>query len=180
MRKSASVFLVVALVVVGLPAGAFAGPTVRDKQVQAQTLTGTVTGTAKNATGEKLAGSTIRIRNSRTGAIAAEAVTDSAGGFTVSDVPAGNYIIEVVSDKGSILGLSPAFGLPAGTTVTIPLTATTEAAIAAAGATGGGVGLFGLGAAATIGIVGAAATVAVVGVKVKKDKKDKKDASPSK
>ena len=168
MRRVVAFGLVLTLSLAA-PAGAFAAVRPAAKSEQ----TGTVKGDAKNANGEKLAQTKVRVRNSSTGQVSAELTTDAAGTFT-GTVPAGSYVIEVVGPNGTVIGLSPTFSVAAGATATVSVTASAVAAVAAAGAAAGGVGLFGLGAVATVGIVGAAATAAIVGIKAVK-----KDASPS-
>jgi Carboxypeptidase regulatory-like domain len=139
-----------------------------------QNQTGVLKGEAKDAKGQKLTNAKVRIRNSSTGEIASEVTTDATGGFTATGLAPATYVVEIVGENGTVIGLSPAITVAAGTTATVSVTATAIGAVTAAGATAGGVGLFGLGTAATVGIIGAAATGAIVGVRAAK-----KDASPS-
>lgn len=176
MRKFVTAGLVVAMVAFGTPSALFAaGPPPAKRQDQP---TGTIKGDAKNAQGEKLAQTKVRIRNSRTGAIAAELTTDSAGTF-VGAVPAGSYIVEIVGANGTVIGLSPVLTVAAGSTATISVTASAVAAVGAAGAgaagaAGGGFGIFGLGTITSIAVLGGAATATVFGIKAAT-----KDSSPS-
>jgi hypothetical protein len=55
--------------------------------------------TRKNAQGETLAQTKVRIRNSSTGALATELTTDAAGTFHRRG-PAGSYIVEVLGPTG--------------------------------------------------------------------------------
>jgi hypothetical protein len=175
MHKIVTAGLVAALMVVGLPVGAFAaGPAAARRQ---NTPTGTVKGDAKNANGETLAQTKVRIRNSRTGAIAADLTTDAAGSF-VGVVPAGSYVVEIVGANGTVIGLSPVLTVAAGSTATISVTASAVAAVAggagAAGAAGGGLSIFGLGTITSIAVLGGAATATVFGIKAAAN-----DSSPS-
>jgi hypothetical protein len=165
--------LLAALVLAGTPAGAFAAGPAGKKQDQA---TGIVKGDAKNAQGEKLAQTKVRIRNSSTGAIATELTTDAAGTFTGA-VPAGSYVVEVLGPTGSVIGLSPVLTVAAGSTATISVTASAVAAVAGAGgagAAGGGLSIFGLGTITSIAVLGGAATATVFGIRAAT-----KDSSPS-
>lgn len=174
MRKFVTASLVAALMVVGFPVGSFAaGPAAAKRQNQP---TGTIKGDAKNAQGEKLAQTKVRIRNSQTGAIAAELTTDTAGTF-VGVVPTGSYVVEIVGANGTVIGLSPVLTVAAGSTATISITASAVAAVAGAagtGAAGGGLSVFGLGTITSIAVLGGAATATVFGIKAVKN-----DASPS-
>ena len=175
MRKIVTAGLVAAMILAGLPVGAFAaGPAAARKQNQP---TGTIKGDAKNAQGEKLAQTKVRIRNSQTGAIAVDLTTDSAGTF-VGAVPAGSYVVEIVGANGTVIGLSPVLTVTAGSTATISVTASAVAAVAGAagagGAAGGGFGIFGLGTITSIAVLGGAATATVFGIKAATN-----DSSPS-
>ena len=178
MRKIVSVSVVVTMIVIGIPVSSFAsGPAAKRRQEQ----TGTIKGDAKNANGESLTQTKVRIRNSSTGAIAADLTTDAGGNF-VGVVPAGGYIVEVVGPTGTVIGLSPVLTVAAGSTATISLTASAVAAAAAAGAgaataAGGGFSIFGLGTIASIAVLGGAATATVFGIKAATDNNN---ASPSK
>ena len=181
MRKIVSAAVIVAMATIGFPVGAFASESSAIKARRQDQPTGTVKGDAKDASGQSLTQTKVRVRNSSSGAIAAELTTDAAGNF-VGVVPAGNYVVEVLGANGAVIGLSPTFGVLAGTTATVSVTASAAAAVAgaagagAAGATGGGFGLFGLGAVATIAVLGGATAATIVGIEAAKDNKT---ASPS-
>src|SRR5262252_1653992 len=130
MRKFVSAVLIAGLIVLGVPAGSFAAGTTAKAKRQDQP-TGTIKGDAKNANGQSMSQTRVRIRNSNTGNIAADLTTDAAGSF-VGVVPAGNYVIEVVGANGAVIGLSPVVGVLAGTTATITVTASAVAAVAGA------------------------------------------------
>lgn len=168
MRKIVSGALIVAVIGLGLPAVSFASG--RPAARRAQTAqTSTIKGDAKNANGETLTQTKVRIRNSSTGAIAADLTTDATGGF-VGVVPAGSYIVEVVGPTGTVIGLSPVLTVAAGATATISVTASAVAAVAAgagagAAAAGGGFSILGLGTVTSIAVLGGAATATVFGIK---------------
>jgi hypothetical protein len=170
MRRFVAFGLVAALAL-SVPSGAMAAG--RRAEAAGQARTGSLTGSAKDSKGQKLAGATVRIRNTATGSIAAEIVSDAAGAFTAGSLAPATYVVEVISN-GVVIGLSPAIAVTAGVTATVAVTATAVGAVAAAGAAAGGVGMFGLGAAATSGVLGAAAAGAILGVRAAVG-----DASPS-
>jgi hypothetical protein len=168
--QRAVTFLLLAVISLLAPVESFAA---RSAPARQQSAAGTLSGKAVSANGENLPGHRVRIRSSSTGNVVAEAVTDSAGGFSAAGLPPGSYVVEVLGADGAVIGLSPAVAVTAGSTATVTVTST-AAAGAAAGATAGGVSLFGLGTAATIGIVGAATVGAIVGIRAAT-----RDASPS-
>ena len=174
MRKFMTAGLMAALLLAGVPGGAFAaGPAAAKRQDQP---TGTIKGDAKNTQGEKLVQNKVRIRNSTSGAIVAELTTDTAGTF-VGAVPAGSYIVEVVGANSAVIGLSPVLTVAAGSTATVSITASAVAAVAGAagaGAAGGGFSVFGLGTITSIAVLGGAATATVFGIKAATN-----DSSPS-
>ena len=168
MRRSIA-FGLAAMMTISVPAGAVAAGRPAAGQ---QNQIGTLKGVAKDSKGQNLASTTVRVRNTVTGTLQAELVSDAAGAFTTTLTP-GTYVVEVVAN-GSVIGLSPAIAVTAGTTATVTVTATAVGAVVAAGAAAGGVGVFGLGTAATFGVLGAAAVGGVLGVRAAT-----KDASPS-
>lgn len=178
MRKFVIGNLIVALLALGLPSLSFAGPAAR----RGQTLpTGTIKGNAKNSNGESLAQTKVRVRNSQTGAIAADLTTDAAGSF-VGVVPTGSYIVEIIGPTGTVIGMSPVLTVAAGATATISVTASAVAAVAgagAAGAAGGGLSIFGLGTITSIAVLGGAATATVFGIKAATKDNNAGVASPS-
>ena len=170
MRKIVSAALVAAMVVAVMPVGALAaGPAAKRRQDQ---TTGPIKGETKNAQGEKLTQTKVRVRSAQTGTIAAELTTDASGSF-VGVVPAGSYTIEVLGPTGTVIGLSPIVSVAAGQTATITITAAAVAAVGAAagaGATAAGFGLFGLGAVATVAVLGGAAAATVVGIQATRNR----------
>jgi hypothetical protein len=172
MRKIVTASLLSALVVFGMPIASFAaGPAAAKRQNQP---TGTIKGDAKNAQGENLTQTKVRVRNSSNGALAAELLTDANGSF-VGVVPAGSYIVEILGPTGTVIGVSPVLTVAAGSTATISITASAVAATsAAAGGGGGGFSLFGLGTVTSILVLGGATTATIFGIRAAT-----KDSSPS-
>jgi hypothetical protein len=125
--------------------------------------TGVLAGEARDARGQKMSAAKVRVRNAATGTVAAEVVSDVAGGFAVAGLAPATYVVEVVSIAGQVVGLSPAIAVAAGMTATVTVTATAVGAIAAAAA-GGGFSVLGLGTAASVAVAGAATAAAVAGV----------------
>jgi len=164
MGRIISTATVVAILALGAPSALFAaGPMAARRQ---DPPTGTVRGTTKDAAGANLAQTKVRVRNSQTGAIAAELLTDSNGTF-IGVVPAGSYIVEVVGANGTIIGLSPVITVAAGSTATVGVSATAAGAIAGAGAAAshGGLSIFGLGTAMSLVVIGGATTATIFGIK---------------
>lgn len=168
MRRAIAFGLVLAMGL-SVPASALAA----GRAAAARHEDGTVKGDAKNAQGEKLVQTKVRIRNMSSGQIAADLTTDASGAFAGS-VPAGSYVVEIVGVDGTVIGLSSAVTVVAGSTAVISVTASAVAAAAAAGATAGGLSVFGLGTVTSIAIIGGAVTAGVITIKAVN-----KDASPS-
>src|SRR5258708_6019919 len=162
IRTVVSCALMTATVAIGIPVdGAATAPKAASNRQSQQT--GAIRGLAKDAQGSKLTSAKVRVRNARTGEIAAEGVTDTSGGFVTAGLAPASYVVEVVSAAGQVIGLSPAIVVAAGATATVTVTPTAIGAVGAAGA-GGGLSVLGLGTAASIAVLGAAATAAVVGI----------------
>jgi len=156
----------------GLSAATLKAPAARPPQ-----QTGTVKGDAKDEKGRKLAAVKVRVRNSSTGAIAAEVLSDESGVFVAAGssnpglIPNPAVAYASANTAGSLAFASLTNG---NGTATITVTASAVLGAAAAAA-GGGVGVLGLGTAASVIVVGGAATAAIVGLTAFK----KKNASPS-
>ena len=161
--------LIVALVVPSVPV--FAAPA-RARQLPA----GTISGVARNASSQPLPNQAVRLRNAETGQLTATTTTGAAGQFSFTGLNPGTYVVEVLDDRGQVIGSSAAIVLSQGAMIAgglvIQASALGAAGVAAAGATGGAFFSSTLGivtiAAIAAGVVGA---VVVVG---------KNDASPSK
>ena len=107
--------------------------------VQAPLATGFITGTALSSSGEMLANYTVNVRNIRTGQLVGTTKSDAAGRFSFPGLSPANYIVEVVTPAGAILGTSALVAVGAGTTdnVTVSATATPDRRQTAAAAAGG-------------------------------------------
>jgi hypothetical protein len=101
---------------------------------------GTISGTAKDANSAILSGVKVQLRNADTGMLVSSTQSGADGTFQFANIPAGNYIVEIVDNNGNVVGVSPAMTLGAGQTLTGMTVASTAAGIAAAG--GGGFGAF--------------------------------------
>src|SRR2546430_955140 len=129
--------------------------------LQAPAGTGTIHGTATNSSGETMPNYTVQLRNLANGHLAGTTTTNAAGRFTFEGLNAGNYVIEVVSPAGAIVGSTAAIPVAAGATVTVSVGATAasaaaSAAPAAAAASGGmSTAMIVTAMAATAGVVGA-------------------------
>ena len=154
MRRSFAAALIVALVVLGLPVAPVAA---------APQAAGTISGFAKEAGGQPAANVTVRLRNLDNGQIVGTLRTEPTGAFSFTNVPAGNYIVEIVDGAGRVLAAGAQIVLAqkatmGGIIVTLP------ASVTAAGVSG-----------ATIAILAALGAATVVGVLVATD-----DTSPKK
>src|SRR5947208_1321823 len=92
MRKLASLALMIALAVAGVPCGVVAAPQVAAGQAQS----GAVAGTARGANARPIPNATIQIRNVETGALVGTTTTGDAGEFAFAGLPSGTYVVEVV------------------------------------------------------------------------------------
>src|SRR5262245_43420740 len=79
---------------------------------------GTVSGVARVNHLQSLASVNVQLRNGSTGAVVCTTSTTEAGVFTFPGLPAANYIAEVVTAAGKVLGVGAPVSLPAGGTVT--------------------------------------------------------------
>ena len=89
---------------------------------------------------------------------------NAAAEYTFTGLAVGNYAIEIVDDRGVIIGTSASIAVAAGATVSVTVTASAAAAIAAAAA-GGGV-------STALIITTAAIAAGVIGVLVAKNQSD--------
>ena len=159
MKKLLASFLCVALVIALAP-------------VSFAQNTGQVSGTA-TIDGKPMPNTTVRLRNVDNGTIAATGKTNGQGQFSFTGLPAGNYVVEIVSDDGKLLGTSTRIALVAGAMVATGVSVgATAAAAGAAGAAAAGGGAF---FASTAGII----TIAAVGTGVAAAVVVANDSSPS-
>ncbi len=97
----------------------------------AASVAGKISGTATLQSGEQLAGQVARLRSLDQGNIAAVTTTTGTGAFSFSDVAAGNYIVELVSD-GAVVGTSAPLTLTSRNMTAANVLVTASAAPAAA------------------------------------------------
>ncbi len=135
-----------------------------------QAAAGTLSGSARGASGETMPNTTVRLRDARTGELAGSTTTGADGQFTFAALNPGTYVVEVVNGVGEVVGTSAAVSLATGA---MTATAVTVTASAAQFAAAGGGSFF----ASTLGAVTIAAIGAgIVGVIVVANRDD---ASPS-
>jgi hypothetical protein len=140
--------------------------------------TGVVEGTAQSPAGDTLPNFTVQLRNIQTGQLAGSTSSNAAGAFSFSGLDPASYVVEIVNQKGAIVGTSSAVAVSAGMTVSVSVTASAAAAIVKSTATAvpaaQGASKAGLSAALLITTVAAGAGVAGVVVAASKE-----NASPS-
>jgi hypothetical protein len=107
-KRLAGIALALAVVIVGIP-----------RLIQAQGLTGHISGTVTDSTGGVLPGVTVTIKNAGTG-LTREAVTGTDGGFVFPDLLAGTFDLTVTmqgfktyEQKGIVLGATERVALRA-------------------------------------------------------------------
>ena len=121
-----------------------------------------VTGTARGANTQALPKAMIQIRSTKTGDLFGTTVTNETGEFFFSNVPDGDYVVEVVDESGKILGIGTPFSVAGNTAVS---TSVTASASGAAGAfSSGGFSLFGMGPVTSMVVIGAASAASVTAV----------------
>jgi hypothetical protein len=79
--------------------------------------TGSISGVASSAAGQPIAGTTVQLRNVANGSLVATSTSDAVGAFSFADLPAGNYVIEVMNAAGEIVGSSAMIEVAAGATI---------------------------------------------------------------
>jgi hypothetical protein len=67
----------------------------------------TVVGTVWKADKKPIPNAKLRLRNVITGSVQATTVADSTGQFLFTSIESGSYIVELISDRGSILAVGP-------------------------------------------------------------------------
>ena len=172
MRRIAVIVQALALVITSRIA-----PVSAAGKAMAQAAVGALAGTASTSTGQTLAGVVVNLRD-LAGNLVGTTTTNAAGSFTFTALNPGNYIAEVATQAGQIVGSTAATTVVAGATTTVSVTASAAAAIAggaaggaaaAAGAAGGAAGAAGGAAAAVAGAAGAAG---VAGLTTAQDQQD--------
>jgi hypothetical protein len=86
-----------------------------------------VTGRAWHADDTPIASARLRLRTVTTGKIAATTVSNTSGEFTFIDMPAGTYIVELLSNGGKIRGISGVVAVARGESVATFVRETTRA-----------------------------------------------------
>lgn len=118
LRRVLSLALSLGLVLCAIPNASAAG------------AMGRISGVAMSSNGEQFAGQVARLRSLDRGQIAAVTTTSGSGGFSFSDVNAGSYLVELVSN-GAVVGTSAPVTLTA-QTMTLDRVMATAAAVPAA------------------------------------------------
>ena len=152
MRRFVSVVLILAF-------AALVSPT---PLVLAQQGTGNVNGVATDASKNPLPDHTVRIRNVSTRQLTSTTTTGADGAFNFSNLPPGDYVIEVVNSAGNIVASSTSVAVVAGQTVAVSVTASALAAAAAATTTGGLLGMSTTALVVGSVVVGGIAAAAVI------------------
>ena len=83
--------------------------------------TGTIVGNAWRSDSSPLQDGKVRLRNVQTGLLAGDAVTNTNGEFRFDAVESGSYVVELVTERGWVLGIGRLFNLGPEETVTIPV-----------------------------------------------------------
>ena len=130
----------------------------------AQAQTGTMSGTARNSTGQTVPSVTVQVRDLATGQLVGTTTSSATGAFSFTGLPAGNFAVEVVNAGGQIIGTSTPVAVAAGATLT-DVTVTTTAAVGRAAAAGAASGSGVSTALVVTGVAVAAGVVAVIAVK---------------
>ena len=77
----------------------------------------TIQGGAWHANNTPIPAARLRLRSVVTGKVAATTEANAAGEFTFSDIAAGTYLVELVSDGGKVLAVGQTFTVAPGETV---------------------------------------------------------------
>jgi hypothetical protein len=154
--------LVVTLTAAGIPSGL----------VAAQSRVSTVKGLAYTSDLKPLPSMKVQVRNLQTATVVATTVTGPAGEYSFENLQPANYMIELVSADGRIVGMSSPFNLDPGVMVTVSVVSVGQGAVASS--KGAGLSLFGMGPTATLAVLGAAGVAGVTAIV-----STRQDASPS-
>ncbi|OFW03154.1 MAG: hypothetical protein A3I61_01250 [Acidobacteria bacterium RIFCSPLOWO2_02_FULL_68_18] len=84
----------------------------------------TINGTVVSPTGEPLTNVVAQARNLLTAQISGSTETGSTGAYTITNLPPGIYVMEIVDVDGQIIGVSAYVAAAAGATVAASITAT--------------------------------------------------------
>src|SRR5206468_9970351 len=116
--------------------------------------TGTIHGYALNAQGQPIPISLVRVRGLANAQLAGTTTTNTAGQFRLTDIPPGEYVVEIVSAAGKLLGTSAAVTVAPGAPISVTITVAAIEAPAAASAGGISTAAVVVSAAAAAGVVG--------------------------
>jgi hypothetical protein len=108
---------------------------------QVQPAGGQVAGTIRSEAGSPIANATVRLRNTGTGDVVTTSRTAADGRYSFNNVPAGNYVVELVDNDGKVIATSMPVPLASGSMSVsgVALTATVgKAGVGAVGAAGAG------------------------------------------
>jgi hypothetical protein len=77
----------------------------------------TIRGNAWTADNQPIRDAKLRLRDAVSGKIAASVIADEAGRFIFTNIEAGSYVVEIVSDSGKILAVGHSFSIAPGETI---------------------------------------------------------------
>jgi hypothetical protein len=115
-----------------------------------------IQGNALNATNGPLPGAIVRLRDARSGRIAANGLTDEAGLFAFRGLNPGSYVVEMMGRDGTVLAASQILNVNAGETALAIVKLPFRVLLLA--------GLFGHTAQSAAAVTAAAASAAVLGI----------------
>jgi len=162
MRKFVSTLLVTAVTVAGAPVGM--GAAHADSVI--------LTGTAYTSMLQPFSNVRVQIRDIKSAQVVGSTTTSASGEYSFENLPAGNYIAEIVDGSNNVLGMSAPFTIGSVPKVTVSVTAAAQGAASAGG--GAGFSVLGLGPVSSLAVLGAASAAAVTAVVT-----TRQDASPS-
>ena len=158
MRRILSFGLTVALAASGLQSNLHAA-----SQVGASQETATLTGRALRTDLQAFPNASVRLRSVTTGELLRATTSGPSGDYSFPDIPAGNYVVELVDSTGRIVGMTAPFRVEGSTAPAMSIVATSSSGAMMASASAG-VSLLGLGPATTAAVLGAAGAAAVTAV----------------
>jgi Carboxypeptidase regulatory-like domain len=100
------IFAKILILMLVLPAYSISG--------SAAAASGSIRGSATDDNGRALVGYVVQPRDMITGALVGATKSSSAGSFEFAGLPAGNYVVEAVNERGQVVGTSGPIHLPAG------------------------------------------------------------------
>ena len=164
MKRTFAILLSAAMALTAFPVSAgAASPRGAAARVRVLTQTtqnaGEISGHATKD-GKPLGGYKVQLRNTDTKALVGSQTTATDGAFKFTGLPAGNYVVETVDDKGNIIATSAAIGLAAGAMIAGNVGVATTAAVA--GAAAGGLTTTTVLVISGLGLVGVSAAVVAV------------------